>query len=220
MKIIVNHYIGFRNIRLTAFFFIGVAVLLGMRFLIDNVSSQGADQASKEPEKYMQKEERSAVEVLRSKQLQRTSPEQVSEAMNELGKIARLRGISSIDTLKALAEYLDVHQDSLIPVRKEKSKPPGIVYEPHPIMPESKYPAVVALIETRRAALPVLVNAIETKEPGSVASDNAIFVVKYNFREDFNIAADYLRESAELAKSEEGRQRLLIASDKVFRKIK
>lgn len=216
----INRYSRIPIINMTVVSLIGVALFLGMGSLIASVSSQEGAQTNQAREKPMQKEEQSWVEVLRNRQLQRTRPEEVLEAIDELGKIARLRGISSTQTIKSLVEYLDVHQDSLVRANAEKFSPPGLVFEPHLIVSEERYPAVVVLMHVRKPALPILVEAIESNEIGSVASNNAIFVVKYNFREDFNNAAEHLREAAELSKSEQARQRLLLAVDKISRNMR
>lgn len=112
------------------------------------------------------------------------------EAINELGKIARLRGISSTETIKSLVEYVDVHQDSFVRGNPEKLSPPGLVFEPHLIVSEERYPAVVVLMHIRKPALPILIEAIESSEIGSFASNKCdlckFWIGKFNgYRRSF-----------------------------------
>lgn len=218
MKNLTFGFYRFPAIYLFGILLIFVAVFLGMRFSTNNVSSQEVKQTTMEPEKSLQEDEKLLVEVLRNKQLQTTSPEKVLEAIKELGKLARLRRISSTETIEVLTEYLDLPKDSMINKSGDPAKQAGILFETHPIGPDQIYPAVEALLYIGGAALPALLKVIENTATGSIRSDNALSVLKYNFREDFNKTADYLRVSAELAKSEVGRQRLLIAADKITRK--
>jgi len=205
------------SIKLIGIFLICVSVFLSQRFSISSIWGQVAEPTSNGSEKQMEKEEKSWVEVLRNKKEQSKHPEKVLKAIDELGNIARLRGISSTNTMNVLAEYLDVHKDSWAPPSNKAFNPPEIVFQPHPMLREASYPAVVAFQQIRRPAVPVMAQVIENSKIGSLKSNNALFVIKYNFREALVEAADYLREQAELAKSEEGRQRLLNAAVEVLR---
>ncbi len=204
----------FSAIRLSGLFLVCVAIFLGQKFSFVRVWSQEIEPAITGTRIQMEKEEKVSVEILRNKQALITDPGKVLEAIVELGKVARLR-VSSSDTMDVLAEYIDVHKDSLVQSSNETSKPPGIIFRPIPS--EDLFPAVVTYQYIGKSAIPVVVRLIENSESGSVRSHNAIYLIKYNFREDWKKAADYLREAAASSNSEEGKQRLLEAAIELLR---
>jgi hypothetical protein len=146
---------------------------------------------------------------LGSEQAREENPTSVLQAIDELGKIARLRGISSTETMTVLADYLDVHKHSLLAPPKAESGVPAIIYQPHPVLPEAMFPAVVTFQHIGKPAIPILLTAVEKSESDSLKTKNAVFLLKYFSRDDPNEMADRLMAAANMSTTEKGRQRLL-----------
>ena len=165
----------------------------------------------------MQDDEKSLVKVIKNRELRKTSPEKVVEALKKLRYIATNERIASTETIEALIENIDLSADSIPTEDADSSKQSQIIIIMHARSPDLVYPAVGALENIGNVAFPALLKVIKTTEPDSISSNNALFALKYNFREDLTKAVDYLHKAAETEYGE-SRQRLLLAADRVLPK--
>jgi hypothetical protein len=195
-----------------------ISLVLGLFVLADHTIGQKADVASGRSHQ-MEQDERFWVGFLRNKEQQKAFPGAMSEAFEKLGMIARLRGISSSETISVLAEYLDMTKQSLEGSSNESSSSGEFVFEPHLKVPEERFPAVVVFQHIGKPALPFLLSVIGSTEVGSTKYRNAVFLVKYNFREDWSKASDYIRRSAESMpeNNKKVKENLLDAANEILR---
>ncbi len=159
--------------------------------------------------------EDSLVRILQQRNLRDVQPDKAISAIEALKRLAELRGIESTATIEAIASYIDLQR-----VReKSREELQGIILKPHLRLPDSEFPAVAALEIIGKRALPVLASTIENSERNSAKSSNALYVIKYIFRENRQDAVEFLKSSASSAGSPVQRQRLSDAADSVSREI-
>lgn len=156
-----------------------------------------------------------SVSVLKANRPRLSNLAEVRGALDQLEIIAKLRKIESEETMSSVVEYLDVHDNLLDPPKpiSARRRDSALFVE------EECYPAVRILENIGKRALPILKNTLEFGDASSSKFHNAIHVIKYYFRPDSNGAAAYLREQIDLAKSESGRQNLLIAADRIDKNL-
>jgi hypothetical protein len=121
---------------------------------------------------------------LRDTRVRQDDPERLIKAIERLGD------------LKATAAIDDLIQ--LIGFRRTFSweRNDGFVVERQPITPGNRYPAVSALFQIGKPALPALVQVIEGSESNSIESTNATYAVQSIFRENLPEGVKYLRHAA------------------------
>lgn len=155
--------------------------------------------------------------VLRDEGLREHEPQQVIKAIERLGA---LKAATAIDDL---AQLLTFRQ----PFEGESVRKTNIQMWQFPY-----YPAIKALSQIGKPALPALIKIIEENESGSfgrgldparlfdksqsssIASDNAISVILAIFREKPVKAVEYLKKTAANASTPLTRQRLTEAAEK------
>jgi len=121
--------------------------------------------------------------------------------------IKRLGDAKMVEALPMLASYLVFHRPE---TEREKMGMGGAIETPG-----NDFPAISAISQMGRPALPTLVHVIEEEQSGSQASQNAGYaVVKIlNSRLD---AIRFLKRSAAAAKSSQAQQRLSDATQQVL----
>lgn len=136
--------------------------------------------------------------IIRDNKLRESSPETVVRAIDRLGE---LKPVSAIDDLVGLLGFKDPSRESKHPYLRLRISP---FRQP--------YPAVSALLEIGKPALPALVKAVETHEPGSVTSENAIYIIVWVNPEDPAAGVHYLQNAADKATSRVAAYRLSLAT--------
>lgn len=138
--------------------------------------------------------------ILKDKSLKEKSPQMLVDAIKRLGSIKSTKAIPE------LLEYLDFE----VPLEsKESYSQPSDGVEINPSIPVSgRYPAVGALIQIGKVALPKLTEAIENEEITSTKSQNAVYSIQQIFRDDLLNAIKYLENAGVNSTSQNGKQRL------------
>lgn len=135
--------------------------------------------------------------IIRDNKLRESNPQMVVRAIDRLGE---LKPISAIDDLVGLLGFKDPSRESKHPYLRLQISP---FRQP--------YPAVSALLEIGKPVLPALVKAVETHEPGSLMSENAIYAIVWVHPEEPAAAVRYLEDAAEKATSRVATYRLALA---------
>jgi hypothetical protein len=144
------------------------------------------------------------IAILRDERLRKSEPEHVVQVIQRLGQ---MRAVEAIDDLIVLLAFKQ-------PLEWEKEEPSDFYAEISAIGPDRRYPAIGALFQIGKPALPALINVIATHENGSLESENALYTIFAILREEPPSAwVEYLRESAAHASSPEATQRLLHAAE-------
>lgn len=143
------------------------------------------------------------ISVLRDSRLRQDDPERVIKAIERLGD------------LKAAAAVDDLIQ--LIAFRRTFSweRNGGSILELQPITPGNRYPAVSALFQIGKPALPALVKVIEGSESNSLENQNATYAVQSIFRDNLREGVKYLREAATQSFTRLMAQRLSTAARRI-----
>lgn len=140
--------------------------------------------------------------ILRDEQLQKSDPDRVTKAIRRLGDI---REVAAIDDLIKLLTFKHIYAWEM-----ERA-----IVRIHPISTDDRYPAVGALFVIGKPSLPALERVIETEEPGSLASENAVYTVTQIFRDAPSDGIEYLKEAAANASSPDAANRLSKAVEKI-----
>src|SRR5262249_19097521 len=113
-------------------------------------------------------------------------------------RLGQMRAFEAIDDLTALLAF--------------SPRFPGEVLDPDgaPLneFQMERYPAVGALFEIGRPALPALVRTIEANRVDSLEGQNALRSIQNIFREDLNEGARFLEHAAEASSNEYSKQDL------------
>lgn len=174
---------------------------------IFNLSFANAQSGVLESEKRLQRDQEinQFLAIIRSQSYRETNPEQVTEAIDRLGKL------KAVEAIPALIEIITF---KVQPKAEVKSGFFGI--EHHTINNFDRFPAMQALFDIGKPAFPALIEVIKKEESGSLASENAFEVLRSFFvREDSEQGIKYLRENAAEALSEDEKQRLNAAAGKL-----
>ena len=195
---------------------ISLTVFFGAQILSTPVLAQETACDSKnELSPSLQEKEKLLIQTLQDQEIRETSPEKVIEAIKQVGNLGRLRfncskkPTVSNEAIIALTNLLNFKRE-----QKAQDDSEAIVSF-HPIPPEGFYPAVDALMNVGDGSLPALIEVIKSEEGYSQKSHNALYVIKFFYRSKRQECFDYLILEASKAESEEGRQRLLLATTKL-----
>lgn len=147
------------------------------------------------------------IKTLKNNETKRTSPELVVEAIQNLGSVKAKQAIPE------LIKYLDYERK--FESKFESKQDPADGVEVLPSIPLSgRYPAITALFQIGKSALPALAKVIQKEEPESLKSDNALHTVQFIFRDNLSEAVKYLEESMKNSDTQKAKQRLSIAIEK------
>ncbi|MGB7068599.1 MAG: hypothetical protein WBD22_03835 [Pyrinomonadaceae bacterium] len=176
-------------------------VIAGVGFMVrDKVSSQEIAAKSSD-----------ALAALRDRTLRTNDPQKVVAAIDEVTAPFRARPVTSTEpippeALSALVDLLDFER----PNAKE-----NIEFD---LTSGTKmYPVMRSLIFMRNPVLPALVGVIENEDSQSVKSQNALRVVKRILENDNTKTFKFLQVQAGNARSEVGKERLLIAANSLLK---
>lgn len=142
--------------------------------------------------------------ILRDEQLREREPARVVEAIKRLGE---MRSTSAIPDLIRLLTFKRTFE--------WESQSKEVVTEIQPLHIGNRYPATGALFQIGKPAIAALVELINAEEVGSVASENAIWVLTQIFREKLSDGVRYLKDAAANASSFDSKQRLSHAADRL-----
>lgn len=145
--------------------------------------------------------EKHLLDFVRDKESQDKDREGVAQAIERLGE---MRSYAAIDDLVKLITFRRT-------LRSNEGTQPTVIDKEHPVTPLSVYPATGALFHIGRPALPALMKLIETSEPNSLASQNAVYTLMAIFREDPEAGVQYLQDAADQAPTLEASKKLLRA---------
>lgn len=79
---------------------------------------------------------------------------------------------------------------------------------------EGRYPATGALFQIGKSSLPALIKVIEAEKLESLKSQNALYTIRFIFRDDSSEAVEYLERAMKNSTTQEGQQRLLDVIEK------
>lgn len=144
------------------------------------------------------------IAILKDKDAKIKTPELIYKVMEQLGRLKAQEAIPElIDCLDYKRRY-----------EWEAPEESGIVNEIHTITPAGRYPAVSALFQIGKPALPLLIKVMETEESNSVRSQNALYTIQIIFREDITEAIEYLKKSMSKSTAQNAKIRLQTAIEK------
>ncbi len=149
-------------------------------------------------------EERRLLAIIRDKEAQESDRERCVQAIERLGEI---RSITAVDDLINLITFKST-------LRSEENPSPIVIDREHPVTPLSLYPAAGALFYIGKPALPALLRLIETSDPESLASQNAVYTLMAVFREDPKAGVLYLQNAGNNAQTPEASKRFLRAVER------
>lgn len=141
--------------------------------------------------------------ILGDQKLRESDPDRIIKAIQRLGE---LKATVAVDDLVGLLTFKQTFK---------WERDDGIVHEIQPITPGNRYPAVSALFQIGKPALPALVSVIERNEPHSPESSNAVYAVLAIFRENLPQGVKYLRKAAAKSFTSLMAQRLLTAAEHI-----
>lgn len=119
-----------------------------------------------------------------------------------IGALERLADLGDSGAIDDLAQFLTYRK--VYPWEKDPTvKPSGGLTGP-----STRYPAVGALMNIGKPSLPTLIKVIETHEPDSQETENAMEVVTYLSRDKRPEYVDCLNEAASKASSPQAAERL------------
>jgi hypothetical protein len=124
--------------------------------------------------------------------------------------IQRLSELGTPKAINILTEFLTYR----CTFPQEQGSDPNVINEIHLITPAGRYPAIGALFQIGKPALPALVKVIETHESDSLTSENATLTIMLIFRESPAKGIDFLNQAALDASTQQAKQRLLYATEK------
>jgi HEAT repeat protein len=148
--------------------------------------------------------EKRLLAIVRDKEAQERDRERYVQAIERLGEI---RSITAVDDLIELITFKRT-------LRSEENPWPIVIDREHPVTPLSLYPAAGALFYIGKPALPALRRLIETSDPDSLASQNAIYTLMAIFREDPKAGVRYLQDAANQAQTPEASNNFLRAVER------
>ena len=147
---------------------------------------------------------------LRDSRLRQDDPERVIKTIERLGD---LKATAAVDDLIQLIGFKRTFK---------WERTDGFTHELQPITPGNRYPAVSALFQIGKPALPALVKVIEISESDSVEGQNATYAVESIFRDDLPGGVKYLKDAATQSYTTMMAQRLSTAArrlDVLSRKV-
>lgn len=144
-------------------------------------------------------EVRQLIAILRNKDLRDNEPKLIVETVEKLGRLRAEAAIKDLVDLLAFSRRFDWEREDMI-------------NEIRLITPGDRYPAVSALFQIGKTALPALVQVISDNEIDSLEFRNARFVVMSIFRDDLPAGSAYLREEAKQFPSPAAQARLWAAA--------
>ncbi|HKY03954.1 MAG TPA: hypothetical protein VJQ56_03640 [Blastocatellia bacterium] len=153
-------------------------------------------------EKVTQKNAAELMAILRDEQLRMNDPDQVLKAIESLGQ---MKEKDAIDDLVRLITF----------ARADTSVKGDYIDEIRLLTPGDRYPALIALMEIGKPAMPALINTIQANDPASGPYENAIYAVMGIYREAPQKAVRTLKKASQLADTAVGKTRLLGAVDKI-----
>jgi hypothetical protein len=166
---------------------------------------QGQADISKSTDRFqkdMQVEIYESLATIKNQSFRETNKEQVAEAIDKLGKLK---------STEAISDLVELITFKIQP--KAEVKNDFFVVEHHTITNFDRFPAMSALSQIGEPALPDLIKLIEKEDADSIASNNALEVVRAIFKEN-NTALAYLQQKADESIILEGKQRLESAAGK------
>jgi hypothetical protein len=127
------------------------------------------------------------------------------KAIEHLGASGEKKGIPVlIKLLDYKNESLPVIDPKAINIMMDEPSPAG------------RYPAIGALMQIGKPALPALVEVVEKEEPGTLRSENAITTIRYIFlRGNLLDGVIFLEKSASESKSPKGSDRLFLLAQEL-----
>ena len=169
--------------------------LAGLVILTSGQSLCGQQTQSRE------EEIRNLLEIAKDSSLRETNPNRAAGAIKRLGQMKAVETIDDLIGLLTFRIYEPWEKDPHQPILEMLTS-------------GNRYPAVGALEEIGKAALPALLKAIETHESSSLETENAMEVLIYLSRgKQRSEYVDYLKEEAAKASSKEASERLLKAAE-------
>jgi hypothetical protein len=145
--------------------------------------------------------EQHLLDFVRDKESRNKDREGLAQAIERLGE---MRSYAAIDDLVQLITF-----NRTLP--SNEGIQPTFIDKEHPVTPLSVYPATGALFHIGEPALPALMKLIETSDPESLASQNAVYTLMAIFREDPEAGVQYLQDAADQAPTPEASKSLLRA---------
>ena len=149
-------------------------------------------------------EEKRLLAIIRDKEAQESARERCVQAIERLGEI---RSVTAVDDLIELITFKRT-------LRSEENPSPIVIDREHPVTPLSLYPAAGALFYIGKPARPALLRLIETSDPDSLASQNAVYTLMAIFREDPKAGIRYLQNAGNKAQTLEASKNLLRAVER------
>jgi len=143
------------------------------------------------------------ISVLRDSRLRQDDPERVIKAIERLRD---LKAVAAVDDLIQLIGFSRTFS---------WERTDGSILELQPITPGNRYPAVSALFQIGKPALPALVKVIEGFESNSVENQNATYAVQSIFRDNLPEGVKYVREAATQSFTTLMAQRLSTAAGRI-----
>lgn len=193
-----------------------VTFIWATNLIFYSVSSQSNNEQLKGGDMSIKEKVQSLIQTLEDKNLRENSPEKVTKAIQQIGKLKRAEVISASnatpasDATPALIDLLDFKKEI------ERSNNSDVISEPRLITPEESYPAIETLFIIGKPALPYLAKVVEENEPESIKSKNALIAITYIFREDLSKGIEFLEQSKTNSTTTKGKIRF----DKSIEKMK
>lgn len=150
------------------------------------------------------------IEILKNGEIKEKSSQLIIEAIQKLGNIKARNAIPE------LIEYLDFERK----FESTQKQDPNLKIDPLEVTHwqdrplSGRYPAISALFQIGKPALPSLVKVIKENDVDSVKSKNALEVIQLIFRDDLSEGVKYLENAVGESKTQDGQQRLQNALEK------
>jgi len=141
--------------------------------------------------------------IVRDGRLQASDPDRVVQAIERLGE---MKAVEAVDDLVRLLSFR-----KWFPWENDPNQPK--VVEGLGITDRQRYPAILALIQIGPLSLPALIKVIETHEPGSLETRNAMEVIIQLSHYDRPPYVRKLKDAAAKASSPEAAERLRKAAE-------
>jgi hypothetical protein len=179
---------------------LSAAIFLALLFLILGVMPATAQQQSVSD---ADREVNHLAQIVQDEQTRQNEQEHLLHAIQRLAELGTPKAINILIDLLTYRRTFPQEQGD-----------PNVINGIHLITPAGRYPAIGALFQIGKPALPALVNVIATHESDSLRSQNATTTIMYIFRESPAKGVEFLNQAALDAPTQEAKQRLLYATEK------
>jgi hypothetical protein len=197
------------TIKVSVIIILCLVIIWTTNFKVHEVLSQNSSQQIVKDEMTIKDKEKSLTRILQDKNLRETSPEKITEIIQQIGKLKNAGVITASDSIPILVDLLDFKK------MPEKSNNLDEIPKPRLVLVEEMYPAIETLSIIGKPSLPFLVKVIEENDLESTKSNNAFLVINYIFRADLSAGIEFLEKSKANSQTFKGKDRLSNSIEKL-----